>query len=175
MNRKRLLIVVGVAMTAAAVAEILLDRRVMSTGGPGIIGFEFAATKARAAQILAEWGPKGRDAARASLIVDYAYMVTYGAFFTLAGLAVRDLARTRSWRRLAAAGTILPFFAAAAAGFDAVENLFLLLVLEGEGGGHAPTIATVCSTIKFTLITTAILYVLCGLALRVRRRPRTVG
>jgi hypothetical protein len=175
MNRKRLLIGVGVAMVALAVVEILLDRRIMSAGGPGIIGFEFAASPARAARVLAEWGPKGRDAARVSLIVDYAYMVCYGSFFTLAGLAVRDLARTRSWPRLAAAGAVVPFFAAAAAGFDAVENVFLLLVLEGDGGEHAPLIATVCSSIKFTLIASAILYVLCGLALRIRRRPQTIG
>ena len=61
---------------------------------------------------------------------------------------------------------IVPFFATAAALFDATENVFLLLVLGGHGGEHAPLIATICSSIKFTLITIAILYVLCGLAWR---------
>ena len=41
-------------------------------GGPGILAFEFAATKTRVSQILAEWGPAGRHAARVGLIVDYA-------------------------------------------------------------------------------------------------------
>jgi hypothetical protein len=166
MNRKQWLIVLGIAMVALTVVGFLLEKPMERTGGPGILAFEFAATKARASQILAEWGPKGRHAARISLIVDYAYMVSYGGFFTLAGFATRDMARTRDWRRLAAIGTVVPFFAAAAAIFDAIENVFLLLVVGGHGGSIAPLIATVCSSIKFTLITIAIGYVLCGLAWR---------
>ncbi|HEY5344379.1 MAG TPA: hypothetical protein VIJ66_12080 [Solirubrobacteraceae bacterium] len=167
MTRKQWLILLGIAMVALTIIPVFVfEKRLEHTGGPGIVGFEFAATKARASQILAEWGPAGRRVARLSLIVDYAYMVSYGGFFTLAGLATRDLARTRDWRRLATAGVIVPFFATAAALFDATENVFLLLVLEGHGGAHPPLIATICSSIKFTLITIAILYVLCGLAWR---------
>jgi hypothetical protein len=171
MTRKRLLILLGIAMVALTIVPFFaFEKRLEHTGGPGILAFEFAATKARASQILAEWGPKGRDTARLSLIVDYAYMISYGGFFTLAGLATRDLARTRNWRHLATAGTIVPFFALAAAMFDAIENVFLLLVLEGNGGEHGPLIATICSSIKFTLITIAIGYVLLGLLWQVRRR-----
>lgn len=165
MSRKQWLIVLGIAMVALTIVPIFVfEKRLEHTGGPGILAFEFAATKARASQILAEWGPNGRHVALLSLIVDYAYMVSYGGFFTLAGLATRDLARTRHWGRLASAGMIMPFFATAAALFDATENVFLLLVLGGHGGEIAPLIATICSSIKFMLITIAILYVLCGLA-----------
>jgi hypothetical protein len=167
MTRKQWLILLGVATVVLTIVPVFVfEKRLEHTGGPGILAFEFAATKARASQILAEWGPKGRHTARLSLIVDYAYMISYGGFFTLAGLATRDLARTRAWRRLATPGMIVPFFATAAALFDATENVFLLLVLEGHGGEQAPLIATICSSIKFTLITIAILYVLCGLAWR---------
>jgi len=101
MNRKQWLILLGIAMVALTIVPVFLfEKRLEHTGGPGILAFEFAATKARASQILAEWGPKGRHTARLSLIVDYAYMVSYGGFFTLAGLATRDLARTRDWRRV---------------------------------------------------------------------------
>jgi hypothetical protein len=103
MTRKQWLILLGVAMIALTLDGLYFEPRIQHAGGPGVLGFEFAATKARATQILAEWGPKGRHAARLSLIVDYAYMVSYGGFFTLAGLATRDLARARNWRRLAAA------------------------------------------------------------------------
>jgi hypothetical protein len=167
MNRKQWLIVLGIAMVALTIIPIFLfEKRLEHAGGPGILAFEFAATRARASQILAEWGPKGRHTARLSLIVDYAYMISYGGFFTLAGLSTRDLARTRNWRRLATAGTIVPFFATAAAMFDATENVFLLLVVEGQGGKHAPLIATICSSIKFTLIAIAIAYVVWGLVRR---------
>lgn len=167
MNRKRWLILLGISMVALTIVPVFaFEQRLEHAGGPGILAFEFAASKARASQILAEWGPEGRRIARLSLIVDYAYMISYGGFFTLAGLATRDLARTRDWRRLATAGMIVPFFAAVAAMFDAIENVFLLLVLGGHGGEHAPLIATICSSIKFTLITIAIGYVLCGLVWR---------
>lgn len=97
-------------------------------------------------------------------------MLSYGLFFCLAGLAIRGIARERGWRRLAVAGIMVPFFALAAAAFDATENVALLLTLAGNGGSFAPPFATVCSAIKFTLIGIAILYVLCGLAVRVRAR-----
>jgi hypothetical protein len=58
--------------------------------------------------------------------------------------------------------------------FYATENVFLLLVLEGHGGEHGPLIATVCSSVNFTLITIAILYVLCGLACRLQRRLQPI-
>jgi hypothetical protein len=151
-------------MVALTLDGFIFEPQIQHSGGPGILGFEFAATKARAAQILAEWGPKGRHAARISLIVDYAYLISYGAFFTLASIAVRDHARAQHWRALAKAGTIVPFFAAAAALFDAIENVFLLLVLGGKGGELGPLIATICSSIKFTLITIAVGYVLWGVA-----------
>ncbi len=93
-------------------------------------------------------------------------MLSYGGFFTLAGFAVRDTARARGWRRLAAIGVVVPFFALAAATFDASENIALLLTLAGNGGSLAPPFAAVCSAIKFTLIVIAILYAFSGLTVR---------
>jgi hypothetical protein len=172
-NRRRWLIVLGVAtVTLTVIPVFVIEKPLEHTGGPNILAFEFAATKVHASRILAEWGPRGRRIARLSLLVDYAYMLSYGAFFTLAGFATRDLARERGWRRIASVGVVIPFFAAIAALFDAVENVFLLLVLSDRGGAHAPLIATICSSIKFTLITIAIGYVLCGLVWRVATASR---
>jgi hypothetical protein len=173
-NRRRALILLGVATVAFTVVLELIDPSHVSHG-PTILGFEFAGSRARAAQILAEWGAKGRSAAHLSLVLDYGYMLSYGPFFCLAGLAVRDAARTRGWPRLAAAGVVIPFFALAAATFDASENVALLLTLSGDGGSFAPPFAAVCSTIKFTLIGIAVLYVLCGLSLRFRARLLRAG
>ncbi|HEX3392335.1 MAG TPA: hypothetical protein VHS55_07205 [Solirubrobacteraceae bacterium] len=168
-HRKRALIVLGIATVAFTVLLELIDPSHVSHG-PSILAFEFAASKSHAAQIVAEWGPEGRSAAHLSLLLDYGYMISYGLFFALAGFAVRDMARARDWRRLAAIGVVVPFFALAAATFDASENVALLLTLAGRGGSFAPPFAAVCSAIKFTLIGISILYVVCGLALRVRSR-----
>jgi hypothetical protein len=168
-QRKHALTLLGVATVALTVILELIDPSHVSHG-PSILSFEFAGSRSRAAQIVAEWGPKGRSAAHLSLVLDYAYMLSYGLFFVLAGLAVRDTARARGWRRIAAAGTVVPFFAIAAAGFDAAENVALLLTLAGHGGSFAPPFAAICSAIKFTLIALAILYTLCGLTLWFRAR-----
>jgi hypothetical protein len=169
LRRKQALIVLGIATVAFTVILELIDPSHVSRG-PTILDFEFAVTPSRAAQIMAEWGPKGRSAAHLSLILDYGYMVSYGLFFALAGFAVRDMARARGWRRLAALGAVVPFFALAAATFDASENVALLLTLAGDVGSFAPPFAAVCSAIKFTLISIAIIYALCGLTLRLRVR-----
>ena len=169
LRRRQALIVLGIATVAFTVILELLDPSHVSSG-PTILAFEFAGSQSRAAQIMAEWGAEGRSAAHLSLLLDYGYMLSYGLFFCLAGLAIRDTARARGWRRLAAAGVVVPFFALAAAAFDATENIALLLRLAGNGGSFAPPFATVCSTIKFTLIGIAILYVLCGLVFRVSTR-----
>jgi hypothetical protein len=168
-HRKHALIVLGLATVAFTVILEVIDPSHVSHG-PTILDFEFAGSRSRAAQIIAEWGPKGRSAAHLSLILDYGYMLSYGSFFALAGFTVRDMARTRGWSRLAAVGAIVPFFSLAAASFDASENVALLLTLAGNGGSFAPPFATVCSASKFTLIAIAILYTLGGLMLRLRVR-----
>ena len=170
MNRKRALVVFGAATVGFTIALYLLDPKVQGFGGTGIGGFEFAGSRSRAAQIVAEWGAEGRHLAHLGLLLDFGYMLSYGIFFALAGFAIRDTARARGWRRMAGAGIVVPYFALAAACFDASENVALLLTLGGHGGSFAPPFATVCSSIKWTLIGIAILYVLCGLALLLRVR-----
>ena len=166
---KRVLILLGVATVAFTVILEVIDPSHVSHG-PTILAFEFAGSRARAMQIIAEWGAKGRSAAHLSLLLDYGYMLSYGLFFALAGFAVRDMARARDWKRLAAIGVVVPFFALVAASFDASENVALLLTLAGNGGSFAPPFAAVCSAIKFTLIAIAILYAVCGLVLWLRAR-----
>jgi hypothetical protein len=163
-HRKHALILLGVATVTFTVILEVIDPSHISHG-PTILDFEFAGSRARAAQIMAEWGPKGRSSAHLSLSLDYGYMLSYGLFFALAGFAVRDTARARGWQRLAAIGVVVPFFALAAASFDANENVALLFTLAGNGASFAPPFAAVCSAIKFTLIAIAILYAVCGLAL----------
>ncbi len=119
-----------------------------------------------------DWEGECEEALRdaLSLLLDYGYMLSYGLFFTLAGFAVRDTARAHDWRRLATIGAVVPFFALAAASFDASENVALLLTLAGNSGSFAPPFAAVCSAIKFKLIAIAILYAVCGLVLWLRAR-----
>jgi hypothetical protein len=169
-TRKGALIASAVASIAIGAVLIVLDARMMDSGGPGIIGFEFAGSEERAAEILADWGDDGTDAAKASLWLDFAYILAYGTFLVLAAWATRDLAESRGWRRLAAFGTAVVPFAAAAAAFDAIEDVGLLLAVDRQGGDLAPRLAQICASIKFALLAVTIAYILIGLLLRVRGR-----
>jgi hypothetical protein len=169
-SRRRALILLAIVTVGIGIVLVILDGRMRDSGGPGIVGFEFAGSEERAAEIRADWGEDGRNAARASLWIDFAYLLAYGAFLVLASLATRDLAERNGWRRMAAFGIAVPTMAAAAACFDAIEDVGLLLALDGHGGDLAPGLAAVCATIKFALLALVIAYLLAGVALRLRER-----
>lgn len=169
MTRRRGLIASGIATVILLLAMSPADERMQDTGGPGIVPFELTGGQDRADEILAEWGEKGQDAARESLWIDFAFLLAYGTFLTLALAATRDLARERGWARLAAIGAIVVSFGALAAGFDALENICLLLAIDGAGAAF-PLLATIFASCKFLLLAIVIAYLLVGLAMRLRSR-----
>jgi hypothetical protein len=170
MSRKRILIVLGLVTVALDAVVLALDHWISKAGGPGILGLELAGSRAKAQRIMGEWGADGRAAARLSLQIDYAFLLCYGAFFTIAGLTVRDWSRAEGRGLMAGLGVFVPWFAAAAAVFDACEDALLLLVLAGRGSDGAPVVATVCASLKFALIAIAIAYALVGTLLWIRSR-----
>jgi len=142
------------------------------TGGPGMVPFELTGGRDRADEILAEWGEDGQNAARESLWIDFGFLLAYGIFLSLALAAGRDLARERGWRRLAAIGGVVVSFGALGAAFDALENICLLLTLDGAGAAF-PLLATIFAACKFALLTAAIAYLVAGLATRLLSRSPT--
>ncbi len=174
MTRRNGLIVSAIATLALLLAMSPADERMQDTGGPGIVPFELTGGQDRADEILAEWGEEGQDAARQSLWIDFGFLLAYGTFLTLALTVVRDLARERGWRRLAAIGGVVVSFGALAAAFDALENVCLLLTLNGADTAF-PLLATIFAACKFIFLAAAIAYLLAGLGARLRRRPIVVG
>ncbi|HEY1284606.1 MAG TPA: hypothetical protein VGF04_00820 [Solirubrobacterales bacterium] len=169
MTRVRGLIAAGIATVALLLAMSPADSRMKDTGGPGIVPFELSGGQDRAEEIMSEWGDSGQDAARESLWIDFGFLIAYGTFLTIALVSIRDLARERGWRRLAAIGGVVVTFGALGAGFDALENVCLLLTLGGAGAAF-PVLATIFAVCKFALVATAIAYILAGLATRLGRR-----
>ncbi|HYI98910.1 MAG TPA: hypothetical protein VEX36_04420 [Thermoleophilaceae bacterium] len=175
MSRRRALWVSGGAAGALLVVLALLDARMQDTGGPGIVAFELAGTSERAAEIMAEWGEKGQDAARLSLWLDFPYLLAWGSFLALAVASVRDSASERGWARFARVGAVVVAFAIAAAACDAIEDVNLLLTLEGHGGSTAPALAKGFAIAKFALMTIAAIYVAAGLLAIAAGRFRRVA
>ena len=163
MTRRRGLIVSGIATLILVGVLTALDLRMMDAGGPGIVGFEFAWDSEGAAEILDDWGDDGQDAARLSLWLDFLYLIAYAVFLTLAVGGVRERAERLGLGRIAAAGTAVIAFPAAAASFDALEDVCLLLALDGNGGDAAPMLAALFASVKFMLAAAAIVYIVVGL------------
>jgi len=168
-NRRLGLIVSGVATVALLLAMSPAEGRMTDTGGPGMIPFELTGGQHRADEILSEWGEDGQGAARESLWIDFGFLLAYGTFLTLALRAVRDMATARHWHRLDALGAVAIWFGAICAGFDALENVCLLLTLD-ETGAAFPLLATIFASLKFAFLTMAIAYLLAGLAMRLTAR-----
>jgi len=169
MTRRRGLIASGIATVILLLAMSPAEQQMKDSGGPGMVPFELTGGQDRADEILAEWGEDGQDAARESLWIDFGFLIAYGTFLSLALAASRDLARERDWRRLAAIGGAIVSFGALGAAFDALENICLLLTIEGSGAAF-PLLATIFASCKFILLSVAIVYLLACLAMRLSRR-----
>lgn len=172
MTRRRGLVASGIATVVLFLAMSPAEDR-MQDRGPGMVPFELSGGQERADEILVEWGEEGQDAARESLWIDFGFLLAYGTFLTLALAAVRDLARRHGWPRLAALGTVVVYFGALAATFDALENVCLLLTLDGAAA--FPLLATIFAAAKFLLVILAIAYLLAGLVMRARLRGHLEG
>lgn len=175
MTRGRGLWAFGVAAAVLFALLGVADREMQDAGGPGIVPFELAWSSERAAEILAEWGEGGQDAARLSLWLDFPFLAAYAGFLTLAVLAVRDAASARGRFRYARPATAIAALPAIAAACDAVENVNLLLVLDGDADTAAPSLAAAFATAKFAILTAAILYLVAGLAILAATRVRPRG
>ena len=172
MTRPRRLWVLGSATFVLLLVLAALDRTMQDAGGPGIVSFEFAGSREEADRMLAEWGERGQDAARWSLRLDFLYLTLYGLFLREAALAASERFSAGWLRR---AGTLVAVFAVLAALSDAIEDVFLLRVLDAGAGDTAALLAAVFAGIKFTLLAPVLPYVLAGLLAGRRRAPRPSG
>jgi hypothetical protein len=125
----------------------ILDRRMQTAGGPGIIPFELAGPR-RSAEILRRWGTDGQRAARASLILDFPFLVAYTTLgLRLTGQATDALGAR--WPRLARLGPAVAAVQVAAGALDAVENSALLGVVARGGDARLAALAQKSARAKF--------------------------
>lgn len=120
-----------------------------------IIDFEFAFTAEKAGEIIKTWGPTLQEAAHKSLVIDFAYLVTYALFMSsLALLVTRSLKGAHIGSTLA----VMPWVAAL---LDAVENVCLLYTL-GAQSGVIVFLSGVCALIKFVLVSIVVGFIIIG-------------
>jgi hypothetical protein len=161
----RTLWILGLVTLGLFVVLGVIDEQITESGGPGIVSFELEFTSENARETLAAWGEDGRDSAKLSLWVDYAFLVAYAAFFSLAVVAVCDALDWQRWLFLAT-------FPLVAAVCDAIENANLLLAIAQDGDQPFPFLAGVFAVLKFLTLTPAQLFALAGLIVWLIRRAR---
>ena len=140
----------------------------MSDRGVGVIEFELARTADKASEHYGQLGEAGRDEARTQLYLDYPYLILYGLLYAGAALVVAARAAERGMRGLARWGRPAAIAGLAGAVCDAVENAALLRVLDGHTDQPWPALAFTFASVKFLLITVAVLYVIVGFLLTLR-------
>ncbi len=165
----------SLTVPAAATAGLLvslgvLDRRMQSAGGPGILAFEVGGPD-RGAEILRAWGVEGQRAARASLLLDFPFLVAYTVLNVRLTGRARDALSGRGGRMAGGLAYAVAAAQVAAGTCDAVENVALLSVLARGGDARLSAVARSAALLKFAGLTAGWLY--RGDA-RHRRRERTV-
>lgn len=152
-----------IVLTAVLAA---IDARMRSTGGPGLLGLEFARTKNGFLRALREYGASGRSAARWGQIVDYAYVLSYVSYLTLAVGASASRSLRRGSAGIARLGPVALAFPLVAGISDFAQNTALLVGLGGSGAGWVPAVSFICGATTTALIVATLLYLLFARAAR---------
>jgi hypothetical protein len=119
-----------------------------AAGGPGIIPFELAGPE-RSAEVLRRWGTEGQRAARASLVLDFPFLVAYTTLGIRLTRRASDRLRARPAPRLARLGPGVAAIQLAAGACDAVENTALLGVIARGGDPKLASVARRWARAKF--------------------------
>lgn len=138
-----------------------------------VLHFEFMGTPENAREILKVWGADGIAAARLQTWLDFPFLLCYSTAMGLGALAIRRRLPPRH-RRFRAAGIPIAGAQWAAGGFDVVENIFLLRVLDGAVDSPNPEIAFVAASVKFALLGIGAVYIAGGWIAGWRGRRRAL-
>ncbi|MDX2343480.1 MAG: hypothetical protein QNL12_07020 [Acidimicrobiia bacterium] len=164
---RRARVIVMLAAAAAAVWLWLAMAEAMepaeATGGGDIVSFEFAATAARATEILGGWGDVGRRGAARAIRLDYGFLIVYATLLALLAGSVAMAARQRVSDRIYRLGWTAAALAVGAGALDAIENTMLLATIgrydAGEISGAHTAVAALAAGPKFVFLILTIVYV----------------
>ncbi len=150
-----------------AIFQLVLSAPIKTTLAPlGIVSFELAFSVETARAILGSWGDTATKYATFGLGFDYLFILCYSFAIGLGTL----LASQRLEKRFLTFGVWIGWGVCLAGLLDALENLFLLVIMFKGNTMPFPLLAGIAASIKFLFIFAGILYGLFGLAMP--RKPR---
>ncbi|MFX1445926.1 MAG: hypothetical protein ACFFHV_21125 [Promethearchaeota archaeon] len=158
--------ILGVFINQYIMAPI--EAELKSSTGYGVIDFEFAWTSDQISRIFKAWGSEGKKKEALVTYIDFLFIPCYSLF--MAGcilLVTRNL--EGKLQEVGLFMTIVPFIAGI---FDVIENINLLLMLIDDSfiWSLSPFIASLCATIKFSLIFIAIIFFIVGLVIVIMKK-----
>ena len=171
-NSRRGTFVLGLFILTLGVGALALPSLGrMDLRGVSILDIELMRTSENAGQQVALLGSSGVDAAQMSIYLDFPFLVLYALALSAACAVLAARAAERGASSLAAAGRLMAWAAPVAAALDAVENVALLRVLDGQTGQPWPGIAYGFASVKFALLALVVVYLIAGLVLVRRQQP----
>ena len=160
-----LLIILLISLVVFGILQIVIFQPIESSlktsSGFGVLDLEFAWTPEMMQIILDAWQVDGRSQEIVVTILDFIYLACYSLFISGLILLVARKLRDR-FQEIELKFILIPILAGF---FDVIENIFLLIML---GSGQAviflfPLITSICATIKFILIYTAVICFAAGI------------
>jgi hypothetical protein len=137
----------------------VLDTPLRTPAAPnGIVSFELAWSPGASVDMVNSWSEYARLLAAFGLGIDYLFMPIYALALSL-GILLASARHPGGFERL---GAWMGWAALVAPLFDAVENYGLLHSLLSPLFSLWPLVASVCATLKFTLLILGLIYAMVG-------------
>lgn len=129
-----------------------------------MVRLQLAASEAQARQIVAGWSHAETVDMAFLLGVDHVHLVAYSVLLALAAVWAG-----RQFRGGAARwAPVVAWMALAAAVFDIVENIGMIVMIRGEIDAPVPTVTTAFSLAKYSMALVVASYVMAGFVTRLR-------
>ena len=139
-----------------------IERELKGSTGYGVMEFEFAWTPEMIREIFRAWGVAGKKKEATAIYWDFLYIPSYGLFIAGCILLVTRKLEEGKLQNFGLYITITPIIAG---GFDVIENINLLLMIENDAYIEmgSPFIASLSASIKFGLIFLGICFFILAL------------
>ncbi len=169
-RRSRFLLISFTVTVLFSVAMSVISMPLSTAAAPyGMVSLEFARNALAAEAILQSWSPDLIPRAILVTALDFLFILAYITAFGLACSWVADRLQpySRFWSNL---GLVSRSGIIAAGVLDAVENVALLQVLFGNVSPFWIRISFLSASIKFVLISIALIYMIFGFAFIMMRK-----
>lgn len=170
-NKVVIFITIIAFILAIIISQVIMapiEAELKGSTGYGVLEFEFAWTSEQINRIFKAWGSEGKKKEAFVTYIDFLFIPCYSLFMAGCILFVtRNL--DERMQEIGLYMTIIPFIAGI---FDVIENINLLLMLTDDRfvWSLSPFIASLCATIKFSLIFIAIIFFVAALIIVVIKK-----